>query len=120
MMLFGGKDFKIAALPGKDFAKGGLATKFTGDGVNNIAVLDPDAAFGDALSDTERGGAAGKAFELNEIDEVLALHAAETAGVLVVAVEEGLDAILEELHFLAVAGFLPEQLDALGVGAGAE
>ncbi len=114
-----GLDFEVAAFPGEDFLEGILAFEIAGGGVDDFAVLHPDFALDAALGDVEDGGALGEALELDEVDEALALHAAEAAFGGDFAAEEGFDAVFEELEFLGAAGFLPEEVDAQGIGAGA-
>ena len=60
----------------------------------------------------------GEALELDDIDQALALHAAEAR--LGFPADQGFDRFHEQAHFLIGLGLDPILIDAQGIGAGAE
>ncbi len=113
------RDSKLPARQERMRRKASSPTSFPGVGVRDLAVLDPDATGKGAVDDFEDEGILRKAFQLDDVDEAFALDAAEAA-LVGVASEEGLDAVEELFDFLAGAGFLPVEIDAEAVNAGAE
>src|SRR5260370_35791434 len=101
------KGFKIPRLPGKYAAKGGFTRQFVGNGINHLAILDPDSAGKRAVDDLENGRILREAFQLDDVHEALALHAPKTA--LAVAPKQGLDAFQKLLDSPARARLLPVQ-----------
>ena len=116
---FGLEDFKITCVPGKNFAKGGLARQVLRCGVDQIAVFEPDFAGQRAVGDFEHRGTLRQAFQLDDVHQTFTLHAAEPAGVGL-PVEQRFDAVDEEVDFPARVRLFQKQVDAHGVGARAE
>ena len=87
----GRQDFKAASLPAEHFQERLPAESLACRRVDDLAFLNPDAAFSGRAGDFQDGRTLREAFELDDIDERLALHTAEASGI--VLLQHGLDAI---------------------------
>ena len=97
MARIGRQDFEIAAFPRQNFLEGLFAREMGRRGVDDLPVLHPDFAVQRPLGDVENGGTSGQAFQLDQVHQALALHAAKSSLVARFAVQERLDAILEQV-----------------------
>ena len=114
----GRQDFEAAGLPPEDALEGRLGRETRRFGVDDLAVLNPDPPLGDSVADLQEDRALRKALELDEVDEALALDAAEAA--LGFAFEQRLDRFHEESDLLIGFRLDPILIDAHGVGPRAE
>src|SRR5439155_19418866 len=99
-----------------------LASRLTGHAwrlrVDDFAILNPNVSFGGAIGYLEDRRTLRQTFQLDNIDQAFALHAAEASFLL--PAEQGLDGLHKQTHFLVRLRLDPILIDAHGVGAGAE
>src|SRR5580692_5675354 len=93
MVRFGRLQFKMAALPGKNFPKCLFSFETPRRRVDDLTVLHPNPPGYGALGDVQHGGTLRQAFQLDQIDQALALHPAETTFTINLPVQERFDAI---------------------------
>ena len=74
-----GRISKLPLFQDRISLKASSPVKSAGGGVDDFAVLHPDFALNAPLGDVENGGAAGEAFQLDQVHQALALHAAESS-----------------------------------------
>jgi hypothetical protein len=80
--------------------------------------LNPDLAGQRTVGDAQDGGTLRNAFQLDNVHQALALHAAEAG--LGLAPQQRLDALQKHLDFLVGGRLMPKEVHAQGIGAGAE